>query len=438
MNRVAAQSIGVKGFFKFEVFKGVDVLDENGEWTGEVIEIDGSRRTLADNVPNQILDAGRNKMGSSDNWAGDNSYCQVGTNSAAPTSVDTQLLGYVAGTNTKVAGAAASGAASSEPWYAWDQQTYRFGSGVAEGNLSEAGVGWNATDGPYLVTRALIVDEDGIPFTPTVLDDEYLDVTYQLRYYPPLEDIEGTIILDGITYDTITRASGVNSGGGNIGQMMGVWDTGTNYWKAYDGDIGEIFEAPDGLHDDADTSAQFNLGYQNNSYYRDMQINCGITGWNNALGIRSILINTNAGQFQTQFNAQGTGDRIPKDIDYYMSFVWRLTWAGWYWANTYNRQASSDSTTPTTGNWNTNVAETLLRINWDDTGATDHQDDLQLEDNTLFRITQNSDPTKWVHYRSSAAYTEDVDYTYYTVSVEDSQNSGPDVGQDCTITAVDS
>jgi hypothetical protein len=238
-------------------------------------------------------------------------------------------------------------------------------------------------------------------------------------------------------YNTITRASNVTQWGANIGMALGI-PAGTTYWKAYDGDIGLITEAPDGTHDDADTAGQFDLTYQNNSYEQDSQINCGINGWNLGAGIRSIWISLNGGQYQTQFNAVGTDNTIPKTIDFYMTLVWRLIWAGWYWAYGYQREASSDATTPTAGGWNTNVAETLLRINWDDSGAADHQLELQLESNTLFRITEDAVRANWAQYRVQAAYTEGVDYTYYTVVLENSQNGGPTVGEACTITAVDS
>ena len=60
--------------------------------------------------------------------------------------------------------------------------------------------------------------------------------------------------------------------------------------------------------------------------------NCGITGWNLGLGIRSLRIKTTAGNYQIQFDADGTGgstvgDRIPKDTDFTMEFQFDLTWA---------------------------------------------------------------------------------------------------------------
>jgi hypothetical protein len=271
------------------------------------------------------------------------------------------------------------------------------------------------------------------------LFDEWLDVTYQLRYYPPLEDVEGTITLDGVVYDTLTRASVVNTSADKIGLAIGIL-TGPGApvtWRAYDGNIGTVLQAPSGTSDLNDNSDQFNQTYINNSYETDIKVDAGIAGWNLGAGIRSIQIVTNAGAFQTQFNAQSGGATIPKDIDHFMDLTWRLSWAGWYWAFAHNRQASSDATTPTTGNWNTNLAETLLRINWEDLGATDHQSELQVESDTLFRITEDAARENWIQFRGQAIYTEGGDYTSYSVVEESSQNGGPTVGQNCTITAVD-
>ncbi len=442
LNLISPSAIGLKGFFELEAFKGEYVYDEEGEHIcGDnglpiVYEYLGTRRVVVDWFPNQMLDVGRNIMATSSNWAGAASKCQVGGNNTPSLSTDTQLLGFVAG--TAVTQVSSKGAQASTPYYGWDQQTYRFAEGAAQGNLSEVGVGWDVIDGPYLITRALIVDGSDNPTTATVLSDEWLDVTYQLRYYPPLEDVEGTVTLNGTVYDTLTRASAVNAVlGDNIGILIGQLSPGVSSWVAYDGNIGSMIQAPSGASANCDNDDQFNLAYSNNSYRIDMQCDCGITGWNLGAGIRSIRGSTTAGNFQTQFDAQSGGATIPKTVDFTMSMVWRVSWAGWYWAYGYSRQASHDSTTPTTGNWNTNTAETLLRINWDDSGATDRQIDLQLESNSLFRITEDAARENWAQYRVQAAYTEGGDYTYYTVVVESSQNGGPTVGQACTITAVD-
>jgi hypothetical protein len=133
--------------------------------------------------------------------------------------------------------------------------------------------------------------------------------------------------LNGIVYDTVSRASNVASWGQDIGKIMGQKSLTNADWSAFDGAIGTIEQGPDGLDAACDNDDQFNLGYQNNSFYIDMQCDCGPTGWNLDDGIRCIQINTNAGQFQTSFTAQGGGDEtIPKTDQFTMSLIWRLSW----------------------------------------------------------------------------------------------------------------
>jgi hypothetical protein len=297
----------MRGFFR---------MDAVNKFSGKV-------RPLTGWMPNSILDAGRNVMATQANWA---TKCQVGTDGTTPTPSDTGLGSFVAGTDTVQA--TAYGAQSSAPYYGWKRTTYRFAEGVAAGNLSEAGVGW-ATTGATLVSRALIVDALGVPTTVTVLIDEFLDVTYELRYYPPLGDSAGTVELDGITYDTVTRAAIVTNSG-SWGQIIGekiAPTVGTGFWVAYDGAIGDITVNPSGNSANCDTADQVSQGYVNNSYYIDVECPAGPTAWNLGAGIRCLSFLTEGGAYKTSFTAQGTGNTIPKTDLFTMIMVWRVSWA---------------------------------------------------------------------------------------------------------------
>ena len=146
----------------------------------EATRPDGTRRVLADWFPNLILNGGLDRMGANPDYL---SWCQVGSGSTAPVAAQTALVNRIAGTSTQQNNV--SGAQASAPYYGWYRRTYRFAQGVAAGNLSEVGVGW-ATSGS-LFSRALILDGGGSPTTITVLSDEVLDVTYELRRYPGTE-----------------------------------------------------------------------------------------------------------------------------------------------------------------------------------------------------------------------------------------------------------
>jgi hypothetical protein len=289
----------------------------------------GVRRPVTDWKPNAMLLSGMNQMADFSSWAGLASKCQVGTVSTpAPSTNDTQLLGYITGTATIVEHT--SGAQPSAPFYGWDRTTYQFPVGpIGEQNLQEAGVGWaTANSPPALISRALFDDGLGGHPTFTPLIDEIMQVQAEVRYYPPLVDVIGTVTLNEVLYDTVTRAALVTQWGDRIGKIMGVLDTGSVNWNAYDGTIGTIEQAPNGTNAANDNTSQLNLGYGNNDFYVDMQCDSGPAGWILVNGIRSILISTNAGFFQTQFTEDGTPDTtIPKtDGDFTMSLIWRLSW----------------------------------------------------------------------------------------------------------------
>jgi hypothetical protein len=277
-------------------------------------------------IPNKLLDSGRNQMAQRGDWM---NFAQLGTNSTPPSASDTGLLGRVAGTAT--INATSNGAQASAPYYGWKRKTFRFPVGAGQGgqNLSEGGVGWSAS-GASLVSRALLLDPlTGDPTTVTPLADELVDLTYELRYYPPAADANQTVTLNGVSYDVIHRASEVNNGtfwGSHIGEEIGNYSVSVGDWAAFDGDIGTVVQAPSGGSVACDNADQFDLTYQNNSYEVDMQCNTGTTGWNLGSGIRSIRIMTTAGNYQSQFNATSGGARIPKTTGFSMIMVWTLGW----------------------------------------------------------------------------------------------------------------
>jgi hypothetical protein len=83
--------------------------------------------------------------------------------------------------------------------------SWQYGTGVASGNLTEVGVYPGNPGGgavaPYyaghLFSRALILDTNGNPTAITVLSDEILTVTWQLRFYLDLTDHAFSFNLNG-------------------------------------------------------------------------------------------------------------------------------------------------------------------------------------------------------------------------------------------------
>lgn len=278
----------------------------------EAIRPDGTRRVLADWFPNLILDGGLDRMGANSDYL---NWCQVGSGSTAPVAAQTALVNRIAGTSTVQA--SSTGAQASAPYYGWLRRTYRFAQGVAAGNLSEVGVGWASTGS--LFSRALILDGGGSPTTITVLSDEALDVTYELRRYPGTVDLTGTVVLNGVTHNWVSRAAGVTTAGVWTGEGAMALDAA----QSFNGNIGAV-TAPNPSGTSGVLSATA-LAYSAGSYTRAVTVSAGLNNSNLSGGIRSIIVTSNVagtGRYQIQFDPA-----IPKDNTKVLSLTIQHTWA---------------------------------------------------------------------------------------------------------------
>lgn len=413
-------NIRMKGFLRFQVWRPDNVLNRCRIDTGF--------------FPNTILTSGRNNMNTQANWL---SWCHVGTAAVpAPSVTDTQLSGFVVSTNTVVA--TSDSTQPSAPYFGWKRKTFRFAQGAGHGgeNLSEAGVGWGSS-GSTLVSRALIVDPDTqVPTTVTPLADEILDVTYELRYYPPLVDDTDSITLNGVNYDTTLRAGEVTGDrwSKDIGTSIQDYSTSGSIFRAYDGVLGTLEQSPSGNFVSHEASGNiYTEAYVNNSHQVVLVCPVGPTGWNLGAGIRSNRIGTTAGYYQCQYSSNPGGNTIPKDNTLIMVMKWILSWAAQNFTYPWNMIAANDVTTPGLGQWNTNLAGTLLRINWEDANTDDQRSELQVRTGSTFRIRDTTDATKFVEYTTTGAYAEQASWTEYAVTQTDIQNGGPTVGNACEI-----
>jgi hypothetical protein len=302
---IIEHTIGVKGFLRVRC-----------------IRPDGQARIDTGWFPNLILDAGRNYM-ATDNFM---TACQVGTDNTAPNVNQAALLGWVAGTTT-IQDTDTGNQVSVEPYYAWKRKLFRFPIGATVANLTEVGVGWG-TSGSTLLSRAFILDPvTQNPTTISPLANEFLEVQYELRYYPPTADVVlPSVVLNGITYDTITRAAEVNSEHWTNGIGNKIVASPAINWVAYNGAIGTILQNPSGTSGAVNNGSIATAAYVNNSYEVAVNVNVPSLDWNVASGIRSIRIRTTAGSFQTQFTANPGGAPIPKSASFTMFMQWKLSW----------------------------------------------------------------------------------------------------------------
>lgn len=294
------------GFFKLE--KGKCDADGN--------PIEATREVVADWFPNLILNQGLDLIGSNtgiDYMSG----CAVGTDNTTPNATQTELLGFVARTDTVAANLAANSGASA--YYNYRRRTYRFGAGDAEGNLSEVGVGrYINVSSHVLFSRALILDGGGSPTTITVLADEFLDVTYELRSYQSLSDSTGTITISGVDYDWTQRAidiATVKAPSLNISNQL--FSLGATAWT---GALGAITATNPGGTGETATSATF-ATYSNGTYYRDATFVWSLAPNNTIRTIKFAFLHL-PGDFQVEFDPV-----LPMDNTKKLTIVMRASWA---------------------------------------------------------------------------------------------------------------
>ena len=285
-----------------------------GYFTLKVIRPDGTvRKSLT--FKNLILNAGLNRMGTGSIV----NAVQVGSGSTAPVVTDTALQSYVAGTYTLRGNE--YGYQSSTPYFGWTRVTYRFAEGDAAGNLSEVGVGWDISGS--LFSRALIVDSLGAPTTITVLSDEVLDVTYELRLYPPLTDATFDITISGVTYACVLRPGLVNS---SAWEPRNIFSHGATYAYSllcWTGDLGTMFESPSGTNFGYVGSTY--EPYSNNSLKRRFNVKWDLDAGNHADKIKSMSMsqdNPSLGNWQVSFTPV-----IPKDETKELNLPFEISWA---------------------------------------------------------------------------------------------------------------
>lgn len=291
----------------------------SGHFTLHVIRPNGDRRKVAD-FPNLITDIGLDRMGSGGIYL---TYCQVGSGSTPPAESDVALAAYLAHSSDRVS--TATGALPEAPYYAFIQKTWRFGVGEAAGNISEVGIGWSTNTNLY--SRALILDAEGNPTTLTVQPDEILEVFYETRYYPLLEDSTGTVTLDGSlggVYGYVIRGAnyGKYGAGASVSGMYvvpGGFDNSaapsvTHAFRVSSDPIAGIESEPPNNQSSGGVSTQY-LGNRAVQF----TVSLGLDDGN--IDIRSARMRMGVCQFQIEFNPP-----IPKTSDDVLGLVFTVSW----------------------------------------------------------------------------------------------------------------
>jgi len=322
--------LGVCAYFQMAVGKEVD---------GEDVY-----RLQTPSFHNLVTDAGLERMGTG-GWC---NYVAVGTSNTPPSVGDT-LLGSIharVGVPTSYGALAATHtyggdwiAEPIEPPYIKTVFTVRFNAGTFNNtNLAEVGIGWdggkvNNVDQVNLWNRELIKDALGNPSTITVLSDEFLDVTVEIRTYIQTHVNETTINV----YDSFDAAA----------SPVGTRTVRTRFWRPSSAYINPLGAATDSgsngcsLYSGADTSFWYianasptgGLG-NNDSYYggywsrlpyvansRRNRFGGGFPLPRGVGSIKCVIISTNLGTFFMEYDTPIVKTADDK-AEYWMELSW--------------------------------------------------------------------------------------------------------------------
>lgn len=305
---------GMVGRFKLEKYKA----DRDGNPIAETKEV------AADWFDNLILDQGLNGLGTR-SIQDSTSWIHVGSGSSEPAPGDSGLGNQISSTSNTQA-QTNSNQSSEEPYYLFRRVTRRFSAGSAAGNLSEVGAGWGS-GANQLFSRALILDAEGAPTSITVLSDEVLDVTYEIRVYPDITDSTGVVEIDGVVYDYIARAANINQASGPAGwefNRYGTYGGGRTEAVVHSGEIGDVFSLPSGASSNASSGS---VGaYQDSSFNGSASATWGLNA-GNVGGVRSIRFKVGWSVWQIEFSSQVDGSPIPKDNTKELTLTVSHSWA---------------------------------------------------------------------------------------------------------------
>ena len=253
---------------------------------------------------NTVLDQGIQQLG----YTGVLGYCRVGEGSSLPDKSQTDLDRQLAA-STYVNGPDQYGVNGSGG-YAWIRRKFRFNAGQATGNLTEVGVGWEGA-GNTLFNRALIKDTQGNPTTVTVLSDEVLDVTVELRSYVSLLPTVSTVTISGLVYNVKVQA--ILEPKSNL-FIEGYYCQNST---GYSGNITGYSNRPNGWIDNFGVT---NQQYQGGSLKRSFDIYWGLSQGNTA-PLKTVVSATPYCTYQVELDPA-----IPKTAETVLKLTQEVSW----------------------------------------------------------------------------------------------------------------
>lgn len=287
----------LKGMYRISVYRKDGSIRYEGDWFENIITNNGL---------NYLLSTGGSGWGTS---------IFVGSGTSTPTVSQTSLDNLLMTNNTN--NSQTISVQGSAPYYSTYTLVKRFPAVPSGGyNISEVGVGASSTN---LFSRALIQDSVGNPITLSLLQDEILEVTYQLRNYPSLtagDYAQSGVDISGTSYTFTWRACGVTT--------AVYWDPSygysTSYAQLFTGAVGSVTAAnPSGTGSLQVTGSA--ATYTNGTYYRQFTGTFGLTVANQTSA--SILINMGSSSAASAKYQAAISPSITKTGSQILALTWQ-------------------------------------------------------------------------------------------------------------------
>ena len=294
-------NIRVEGYYSFK------------QYGSDKVEKDLSLKIKEENE-NLIVNSGLDALGSSNNLF---LSCSVGTSNTPVVPTQTSLINQIASTTRKQGNVQTGSVVGVGESYTYIRQTFRYNQGEATGNLNEVGI---YSQG-FFLSRALIVDPLGNPTTLTVLADEWLDVTYELRFYINHSELNFNFELEGINRVVKLKPALINDNPSSPYATNNIFTSG-NYGSVHEGVVGDITGKPSsgtstGIGSNMITLSPYVVG----TYERDVILSAGLNDLNLNLGIKSMLLTLSKNSWQMSIEPP-----IMKDSFRTLSLTFTFKW----------------------------------------------------------------------------------------------------------------
>lgn len=285
--------VKVQGLFKFEVRKANNDLVSETSF-----------------IPNLVLDQGLELLGTHSPIE----FCKVGSGVTTPQKSDLDLENTIATTSgTPENFKQPISGFNADEGYVWTKAIFRYDQGQATGNISEVGVGGDGK----LFNRSLVKDSTGLFATVTVMEDETLDVTVEIRAYLDQESRTYNVMMSGINY-TLRTEPLFEVGVPNL-FVGGVYQyQPTGYSSGITSRISRPSQSVSGFVGAGSTYDT--RGYVAGSKEKVFDCYWGLSAGNEAPS-RTFVIPTSIGSYQTEFSPT-----IPKTSDHILKLTFKISW----------------------------------------------------------------------------------------------------------------